>query len=54
MPHTQYKGEQKFVYSFSKYAIHEYELEEMQQWSQKLNLRGEIGSTMLMDVKEVW
>lgn len=32
---------------------HESELEEMSQQSQKLNLRGEIGSIILMDIKEV-
>lgn len=53
MPHTLYKGEQKFVYTYSKHANHESELEEMQQPSQKLNLRWEIGSIMLVDVKEI-
>jgi len=36
MPHTQYKGEQKFIYTYSKHADHKSEAEEMQQWSQKL------------------
>lgn len=53
MPHTQYKGEQKIVYTSRKHANHESELEEMQRQSQKLNLKDEIGSIMLMDVKEM-
>lgn len=54
MLHTQYKGVQKFIYRDSKHANNESELEEMQQWSQKLNLRGETGTIMLIDVKEMW
>lgn len=53
MPYTKYKADQKFAYRYNKYAIHESELEEMSQQSQKLNLRGEIGSIILMDIKEV-
>lgn len=53
MPYTKYKADQKFVYTYNKYANHESELEEMSQQSQKLNLRGEIGSIILMDIKEV-
>lgn len=29
MPHTQYKGEQKFVHTLSKHGNHESELEEI-------------------------
>lgn len=41
------------MYTYNKYANHESELEETSQQSQKLNLRGEIGSIILMDIKEV-
>jgi len=52
MPHAQYKGEQKFVCTYNRYADHESVSEGVYHQFQKLNSGGEIGSIVLMNIKE--